>query len=369
MRTNGALVERIIDARAPSPANPHAWETPILSIAIWLAKRLNLVPVPLLDVQIQMGCARAIIDANEIGVFAALASEPRGLTIADLAQAVTISPTAAAVLLDVLLASGYVRRRGDHYTNGPWVKKWITDPATGIPHVLMLQGHAWGRLSDLAATLRTGRPAIDYHQSLVAEPSEKQAAYTRAMEEISRWILPKFLKRIAIPSQAKRLLDLGGAHGNYGLAVARRFPGLRPTVLDLGGPIATAREMRLRRGSADDIDFVVGDILQDDLGDDWDVILYNNMIHLFTSQQNREILSRVYDALRPDGVLAIQDQFLGIGRFQDRLAAFTSLNYFTVGGRSYRIKETHELLRNTGFLRIKTKPYPASPTALILAWK
>lgn len=340
-----------------------------MGIAIWLAKRLNIVPVPLLDVQMQMCTARAIIEANEIGVFAALAPHSKGLTVAELAEAVAIPLVSAEVLLDVLWAAGYLRKRNRQYSNGPWVTKWIVSPTSGIPHVLMLQGHAWGRLSDLAPTLRSGRPPIDYHQALVTEQSDKQDAYTRAMEEVSRWIVPKFLKRIEIPSDAKRLLDIGGAHGGYGLAVSRRSPGLRPTVLDLGGPIETARAIHADRGTAGEIDFVVGNLIVDDFGDGWDIILYNNMIHLFTVEQNLAILSRVQNALRPGGILAIQDQFLGLGALQDNVAAFTSLNYFTVGGQTYHIDRVKEMLSASAFSRIKVKPYPASPTALMLAWK
>ncbi len=335
---------------------------------VTFAKNLNLFPFPLVDVQTQMCAARCIIDANYLGVFEALGRSGAGLTANQLAQQLDLSAEGTRVLLQALAKLGYVVQRNGLYKNSRGVDTWILDPERGIPNVLRYQRQIWGRVSELEHCLKTGHPPVDYHASY-GSGSADQDAYIRSMDETSRLLIPRFLRYAKIPSGARRLLDIGGAHGNYSRALVSKHPGLKATVFDLPGAIATAKRIASERGSAGTIDYVEGDALKDDLGADWDVVLLVNVIHLFDDAQNATLLSRIRKALRGGGVLLIQDQFLGLGRFSDYIASLVSVNYFTIGGRTYGTEETMTLLTTAGFTRVGLKRFFGSPTGLFVGWK
>lgn len=337
-------------------------------ILISLLKRLNIVPVPLLDTQSQFIRARAILEANRVGLFAVLEEVKEGLSVEEVAERLGFSWEGTDVFLRALKGIGYLKQRNGRYQNSALVKRWILDPKQGIPNFLKFQFHGWLRLEHLKETLITGQPVKDYHEA-VTKSSMHQEIYTQAMREIARLFIPHFIKRVRLPQNAKRLLDIGGAHGDYSRALVRRFPGIKATVLDLAGPITTAQHILDTEGNPEGIELRVGDAGKDDLGTGWDVILLANVVHLLNRDQNQQLFRRIYNALVPGGVLLIVDQFMGLDRIKDSFTCLLSLNFFIVGGRCYPRKDMEEMLKKTGFNRVRMKPFPFLPTSLIEAWK
>jgi cyclopropane fatty-acyl-phospholipid synthase-like methyltransferase len=189
------------------------------------------------------------------------------------------------------------------------------------------------------------------------------------MREIAHRFIPEFVKRVKLPKGAKRLLDIGGAHADYSRALVHKFPHIKATVFDLPGPIASAQQIFKEKGNPEQIELKAIDILKDDLGTCWDVMLLANIIHLFNLKQNQRLLKRIYDILNPGGVLLVMDQFHGTGRLH-RIASLMSLNFFTAGGKVYHCKEMKDLIMTAGFRKIKIKPFLLNvPTALLEARK
>lgn len=336
-----------------------------MNLLVHLARLLNIVPVPLIDTQSQLLRARAVIEATRLGVFDALDATPTGLTAAEVAERAALSASGAEVLLTALAAVGYLRERNGRYRNGPWVKRWLLDPQRGLRHFVLLQMSSWERLGHLGETLQTGRPAKDFYQDPAVTPLDR-AAFTEAMRELSRLLLPDFVKHVRIPIGATRLLDIGGGHGDYGAALAARYPGLTPTVLDLEPQVRAAELMVQAAGNPHGVQFQVGDALTSDLGRDWDVILMVNLVHIFSADQNRDLFRRAREALSPGGVLVIVDQILGVSRARDSVAALVSLNMFSIGGRCYSRRDLEQLLREAGFARVTLKPFSLTVATSLL---
>ena len=136
------------------------------------------------------------------------------------------------------------------------------------------------------------------------------------------------------------------------------------------GPIASARGILEKEGNPGAIELKEGDILRDELGERWDLILAVHTVHLFNANQNREFFTRIQKALSPGGAVVVIDQFLGTGKIPDVVASLISLAFFTVGGRVYGVQEIRRLLRESGFSRVRTKPFRfRAPAALIEGWK
>jgi cyclopropane fatty-acyl-phospholipid synthase-like methyltransferase len=182
--------------------------------------------------------------------------------------------------------------------------------------------------------------------------------------------MPGLLKRLRMPPGAKKALDLGGSHGEMAKAIAAKYPGVKATVMDLPGPLETARTINEEEGDPYRIDLEAADVLVDPLGSGWDLVLLSQFIHCFGEKQNRDIFRRVHESLNPGGAIVILDQFEGLGRVQDYVACLVSVGYFTIGGKTYHRDEVEEMLSDAGFERIAVKRFPkGSPTALVEGWK
>ncbi len=58
---------------------------------------------------------------------------------------------------------------------------WVLDSQRGLSNYLKLQLHVWQWLAGLGETLRTGKPKVDLHPTIVIEHSEAQKSYAMAM--------------------------------------------------------------------------------------------------------------------------------------------------------------------------------------------
>lgn len=330
-----------------------------MELLVSLLKTFGVVPVPMLDTQSQVARARAVLEANRLGVFRVIAEAgDRGISAARVADRLGISFDGAEVLLRALAGIGYLSLKKGLYRNGSWVSHWILDPRSGLENYLSMQHLLWVRWMYLGDNIRAGRSIKD-HQQFVQEHVEDHARYyPRAMRELARMWAPVMVKRIRIPQGARRLLDIGGCHGEYSRAFSRRYPALKATVLDFAGSIEYAQSIIDTEGNAETIDLRIGNALEDDLGEGWDVILVINLIHIFNPTELRQFMERCHQALAPSGALILVDQFFGVSRLRDRFVSLMSLNYYNTGGRCYPQQEVRTLLEQIGFKQIASRRLP-----------
>jgi cyclopropane fatty-acyl-phospholipid synthase-like methyltransferase len=169
-----------------------------------------------------------------------------------------------------------------------------------MPHVR----DVWEMVSGLEGFLRTGA-ALDIHGGL---SDGVWSRYQRAMRALAALSAAEVTKRLSLPSGARRMLDIGGAHGFYAVGFCRKYPQLSATILDLSEAIEHAAPILAAEGMGDRIQHRAGDALVDDLGEDaYDIILISNLVHHFSDRQNRELAARAARALVPGGMLVIQD--------------------------------------------------------------
>lgn len=102
------------------------------------------------------------------------------------------------------------------------------------------------------------------------------------------------------------MLDIGGSHGYYSVALCRRHRGLRAVVLDLPEAIEGAAPLLARERMGSRVVHRAGNALTQDLGTAvYNVVLIANLVHHFDEETNRALVRRVAQALKPGGTLAI----------------------------------------------------------------
>jgi SAM-dependent methyltransferase len=268
-----------------------------------LLVRTNLAPRPMLETHVAALLARAVLEGSHLGLFAALADG--ALPAGEVAARCGTDPAATRKLLDALAGARYLRHDAGRYALEPVARKWLLPGAAHSMHDMMLwQLRVWDQIAATGEYVRTGRP-VDFHATL--EP-EQWGAYQRAMRDMARTLVPEVARRTPVPKGARDLLDIGGSHGLFSVALCRRHPSLRAVVLDLPEAVAEAAPLLAAEGMGDRVVHRAGDALREDLGEEsWDVVLIASLVHHFDEATNRDLARRVARALRPGGIYVIQD--------------------------------------------------------------
>jgi cyclopropane fatty-acyl-phospholipid synthase-like methyltransferase len=173
--------------------------------------------------------------------------------------------------------------------------------------------------------------------------------FALAMHERSHVLASVTIDSFRLPPNAGRFLDIGGGAGSYSVALAQRYARLEGVVVDQS--VTIARHLIRKEGLAQRIRVRQGNVLTMPFPSPVDVALMSNLVHDFGKQDNKLLLSRVRQALRPGGKLFIVEFFLNSDRTAPVDAAVFSLlmHAFTGTGRAYAWNEVEAWLRATGF--------------------
>src|SRR5207244_967401 len=173
------------------------------------------------------------------------------------------------------------------------------------------------------------------------------------MHERSHVLAPATVATIRLPPKAQRFLDLGGGPGSYAIALAKRHPRLVGIVMDQ--TVVIAKRLILKQGLGARLKARAGNILRDDLGSGYDAVLVSNVVHVFDEKENRSLLKRVREALRPGGKIFIVEFFLDDSLTEPgKASVFSVMMYkFTATGRCYSWREVEGWLKELDFKRFK----------------
>ena len=266
-----------------------------------IAFALGLVPTPLLDSIIALLLARTVMVATRLGVFETLAT--RAQCAEEVASQCGTAPAATRKLLDALVGAGYLRLRDGQYHLALVARRWLLkDSPRSLYDAILMQFMDEQFIAQMETFVRTGTP-VEIHEHMTPEMWD---IYQRGMRSGARLATPEVALRLPMPRHAQTMLDIGGSHGYYSVALCRRYPDLRATVLDLPDAVAAAAPLLAREGMGNRVVHWAENALTADLGQErYDLILIANLVHHFTEAQNRDLARRCARALRPGGRLVI----------------------------------------------------------------
>jgi SAM-dependent methyltransferase len=271
----------------------------------WAVARLNVAPRPLLETQMAYTLARVVMVGTKVGVFDALADGKA--TATEVASRCGTNEVGTDKLLFALAGAGYLKAEDGTYELTPMSSKWLLkDSEHSLADKLLLQFYEWDWMELSEDYVRTGEP-LELH---AMTDEDQWDLYQRGMRAMANSFAPEAVRRMPLPKQPRDMLDIGGSHGYYSVALCRRAEGLRSTILDLPQAVEKAAPLLATEEMGDRVVHKAGDALQEDLGTEtYDVVLIAQLVHHFTEQQNRDLATRVANALRPGGVFAVLDAF------------------------------------------------------------
>ncbi len=327
----------------------------------WLALKLDLAPRALVDSHAAMLLARTLVAGTELGIFDALSRGP--LTSEEIAGACGAAAGPTALLLDALVACGYLRFREGRFSLTRRSRTWLISSArSSVRDKLLLQVAEWRWMESLEDFVRSGRP-LDFHDSM--SPRERDL-YHRGMRALAGVAASEVARRVPVPPGARRMIDLGGSHGHFAAEICRRYFDLGAEILDLPEAIAAAAPLLAAEDLGERLLHRPGDARTADLGvEQYDLVLMSNLAHHLDAAQNEDLARRVARALKPGGVFVIQEPARAErpGE-QGQIPALLGL-YFAMqsrpGTRAWTVAEMAAWQRSAGLRVLRAKALRTAP--------
>jgi len=312
--------------------------------------RLGVVPAPLVDF-LQHAAFRLLLAGHRLGVFAALEEGP--LTLRELSERLDARPEGLQPFLDLLRRLGYVSVRGGRYANTATTRRWLSadSPQSLVPAIPFLDDFV-RRWDHLEETIKEGRPPFTAYEFYDRRP-ECWPSFHDGMRAIALFTIDEVARAARLRAGPLRLLDVGGSHGLYTIALCRRYSQLTAVIYDWPDGVAAAEREIARAGLAARVTTMTGDFLTDDLGAGYDVALLGNIIHGQRPPAIVDLLRRLHASLNDDGTLLILDQvrlhapFTRLGGYAAALVGLLLLN--ELGGGIYPYAQVRAWLRETGY--------------------
>ena len=328
---------------------------------------LNRVPTPVGEAMLAMPVARALQVAQRTGMLSALAEDARDP--AELAEHLGLQPTATELVLDVIASLGHLEVRPDgRYEMTDRARRWL-DPRSDhyVGDFLSDTAEYWQWWQGLEDLVRDGRH-VELHDRSADDPYWR--SYIRGQYQLARLSSAEVAKAVTLAANAHSLLDVAGAHGEFSMALCRRHPGLKATVVDLPGSARVGREIVSGAGMEDRVHHVEGDMFEADFGGPHDGALCFNIVHHLTPERARQLFARIRAALRPGAPLCVLDLY---DRPDDRKPDSGSILglffHLTSGADTYTVEQVSTWLAESGFERPGKHTFRTLPGLAMLAAK
>ena len=302
-----------------------------------------------IDIQRAFIASRLIIAAERLQVFRFLGEKRR--TADEVRAALHIHADHLGPFLNALAALGLLSRRGRTYGNSPfadeyfvkqrsiyWTRQYSAecvedyDALAGLEHTLASGKRSRPKgLGYVERMQRDRRRAGDFTQMLFhlhQEDAEALAGYLN----LARY---------------RAVLDVAGGSGVMSIALARRYPHLKATILDIAPVCAVAAGNVRRAGLSDRVTTVAGDIRRA-LPKCHDVVLLCDIGAISAA-----MLSRAWRSLPSGGLLVLADRYLSADGLRpvDRL-----LDHFV--GSSFGLATWRDMVaavRSCRFRRVRAR--------------
>ena len=277
-----------------------------------------------------------------------------------------LAPRPTDVMLTLFVAMGLIERRGGVYAVTAVAREHLCADSPWFlgPYYASLKDRPV--CADLLRVLRSGKPANwgsekasqDWHKSMETEAFATQ--FTAAMDCRGVFLAQAAAKVLNLAPRAS-LLDIAGGSGIYACSFCAHFPQLRATVLEKPPVDRITAGAVARRGFADRVVVVAGDMLSAPLPPGHDVHLFSNVLHDWDEPVVRQLLRKSFDALPPGGMVIIHDAHLNEEKSGPlHVAEYSVMLMHSTEGRCYGVGEMSMYLSEAGFANVRFAPTAAA---------
>lgn len=250
---------------------------------------------------------QALLAALDLGLFEFLDSKGPG-NRNEIAEGIGINSLFSHDFLNVLVEAGLITLDGELYGNAKAATDFLL---RGSPFYQgdvvrsVIRHSSW---SDLGAALTRSEPT----QGKGSRSAGPSTAFISALgQRALRGELQAVTRAISNWRgfrEARRILDVGGGHGLYTIALCQANPLLKGIVLDQASVVDSTTRYIAEHGLTDRITAVAGDICSDSIGSGYDIVLISHLLYKFRNNL-APIFETVRASLNPGGLFVSNHGF------------------------------------------------------------
>jgi len=304
--------------------------------------------------------ARVLMTAIELDLFQELEGTP--LSRADLKRCLGLADTPIAdAFFDILIAFDILAE-----SNGELVLLPLGESIFPVYESIQ----SWNRemqlfynsLVDLTALLRTGHYwdselahfwAYKQPADRLAMPASLAKEYSNVMDASQVQLSQLIIEHYDF-SRHQHVFDFGGGKGRLAIALARKYPELKATVVDLPVVCDGARAQIDAEGLGARVEFWPLDFFNDDLPTAVaDAILFVRVLHDWSDEEASSLIQRTRPCLRDSGAIIVIEPMLSDKSGKpDPGSSLSALMLTLFGGRRRSVLQYMQLLRSAGYSRL-----------------
>jgi SAM-dependent methyltransferase len=327
----------------------------------WIALKSGLVPTPLAYSHFGFMASKFLLEAVDKGIFETIGRKK--VHLQHICETCKLNSRAVKSLLGVLATMGLIKQSNELFYLTEKSKKWILkDSPDSLYWLMMFDNRVCLKWMDHVGPFLQSGKGLQYHQTF---NDDEWFYYQKAMEAAASATSREAVSKIGIPAGSTNMLDIGGSHGLYSVALCKKYPLLHSTILDLPGAVRKAAPILEKFKMGDKVKHQVGDVLTDDLGSaKYDAVIMASVAHHFTAEENKLVAKKVYEALRRGGVFTILEVLRAdtIKYNGDMLSALGDF-FFALSSTSgtWSLNEIKQWQKEAGFVPYKKATFLTIP--------
>ena len=291
-------------------------------------------------------------------------------SVAELAQAVSVSPDSLYRLLRALAGAGVFAEESDRRFSLTNLSELLCSDAPGSLRgfaEMMANAVNFETWADLPYSIQSGKPAfphkfgMQWFDWLEKNPNEGRVFHD-AMTSFSLGAVAAVVSAYDF-SGITKLVDVGGGHGILLATVLAKYPTMKGILYDDPNVVAGAQEILAAHGVTDRCEAVGGNFFES-APDGGDAYILKHIIHDWSDDECLTILGHCNSAMPQGGKVLIVEMVVpepnvpGVSKLLD----LEMLLFLT--GRERTENEYRSLLDRAGFEMTRTVPTP-SPYAVV----
>jgi 3-hydroxy-5-methyl-1-naphthoate 3-O-methyltransferase len=310
--------------------------------------------------------------ADEVGIFPALSGEALATEV--LAERLGLDARALQIHLGLLAALGLVERREGKWRATSLARTWMHPKAEGYYGPLLTGMRGSNPLhGQMVQSLKTGERHGEVAFVEEWERGElplEQARFIAAFMHSHSVANSKAVARLPLFGEVSSLLDVGGGSGVFAIELARTWPQLTATILEIATMCEAAQAYIAKAGMAARVTTTAVDMFREDWPGGHGAHFFSNIFHDWSDKTCALLAAKSFAALAPGGRIMLHEVLMdddGTGPLV--AAAFSMLMLLGTRGRQYTFAELRGFLEGAGFVEVEAQRTGGGWYSLVTARK
>jgi phospholipid N-methyltransferase len=318
--------------------------------------------------------SKTLLSAVKLGVFTEIARNgPQ--TVDDLEDAIGLHPRSSRDFLDALVALDLLDREDGLYRNTPESDAFLVEdkPTSLAGWFEMFNDRLYPFWGNLEEALQTGRPQNELEgdqshpfEEAIYHDDRNLEQFVGAMTSLSMGVAEALAHEFPW-TEHQTVVDLGTSQGIVPKRIAEENDHIQAIGADLPRVEPYFNDFTGESPAADRIEFRAADFFSEEPLPAADVYILGHILHDWSLDDKRAILSKVAEAVNPGGAIIVYGTMIDEERREAELPLLMSLNMLieTPAGFDYTAGQCIEWLLEAGFEGGEAQPLPGPETMVV----